>query len=320
MKRLIILATGGTIAGFIEDSSKTTNYKAGSLDIERLLNSLNIDLAYIKSEQLANIDSCDIDNDLQLKLSNRVNEIFDNDEADCVVITHGTDTMEESAYFLSLSVKSNKNVVFVGSMRPFSAIGYDGIKNLQNAIYLALNAEDKGVMILMNDKILSPKYASKTHTLNLNAFSSLNFGDLGYVIDKEIIFYENISNNKLYFDLKNVSKFPKVDILYTYSNDGSAIAAKALFENQTKGIVIASSGCGSIHKYQKEVLKELLKQGLKVIVSSRVHEGKVVLSKEDEELGFISANYLNPQKARILLMFALLNTNDNNKIREYFKN
>lgn len=120
------------------------------------------------------------------------------------------------------------------------------------------------------------------------------------------------------FDVSKLTSLPKVDILYSYSNDGSGVAAKALFEHGTKGIVVAGSGAGSIHKNQKDVLKELLKKGLKVVVSSRVVAGCVAVSDSDEKLGFISAEDLNPQKARVLLMLALTKTSDPKKIQEYF--
>ncbi|MBM0259971.1 hypothetical protein JNW89_28040 [Micromonospora sp. 4G55] len=120
------------------------------------------------------------------------------------------------------------------------------------------------------------------------------------------------------FDVSKLTSLPKVDILYSYSNDGSGVAAKALFEHGTKGIVVAGSGAGSIHEDQKNVLKELMKKGLNVVVSSRVVAGRVAVSDSDEKLGFISAEDLNPQKARVLLMLALTKTSDPKKIQEYF--
>ena len=240
-----------------------------------------------------------------------------------MVITHGTDTMEETAYFLNLTIKSDKPVVLVGAMRPSTAISADGPKNLYNAVALVVNkeAKNKCVMVAINDKILSARGVVKTHSLNVDAFSSPDFGDLGYIVDGKVFFYNNVAKahtKNAPFDVSKLTSLPKVDILYSYSNDGSGVAAKALFEHGTKGIVVAGSGAGSIHKNQKDVLKELLKKGLKVVVSSRVVAGCVAVSDSDEKLGFISAEDLNPQKARVLLMLALTKTSDPKKIQEYF--
>lgn len=323
--KIVILATGGTIAGSIDNELETTGYKAGVLGIETLIKAVPQikDLAQVSGEQIANIDSSNMNDEIWLKLAKKANELLKKD-VDGIVITHGTDTMEETAYFLNLTIKSDKPVVLVGAMRPASAMSADGPKNLYNAVALAANkeAKNKGVMIAMNDKIQGARDVSKTHTLNVDAFSSPNYGNLGYIVDGKVFFYNtNLKEHtkKTPFDVSKLNTLPKVDILYTYSNDGNAVAAKALFENGTKGLVIAGSGAGSIHQNQKEMLKELMKQGLKVAISSRVSAGSVAVSKEDKDLGFIDTQGLNPQKARVLLMLALTKTNDINTIQKYFE-
>ena len=320
--KIAILATGGTIAGSIDSAVATTGYTAGVVGVDMLIKAVPEiqNLAKIEGQQITNIDSSNMRDEIWLKLAQEINKLFASG-VDGVVITHGTDTMEETAYFLNLTIKSDKPVVLVGAMRPSTAISADGPKNLYNAVALATNKNAKGVMVAMNDKIQSARGVVKTHTLNVDAFSSPDFGDLGYIVDGKVYFYNNVAKTdtkKAPFDVKNLKELPKVDILYTYSNDGSGVAAKALFENGTKGIVVAGSGAGSIHEAQKEVLKELLAKGLKVAVSSRVVAGRVVVSEADKKLGFISAEDLNPQKARILLMLALTKTNDPKKIQEYF--
>lgn len=319
--KVAILATGGTIAGSTDSKLATTGYTAGVLGVDVLINAVPElkNLAEISGEQIANVDSSNMTDEIWLKLAKRCNELLS--KVDGIVITHGTDTMEETAYFLNLVLKSDKPVVLVGAMRPATAISADGPKNLYNAVALAADASarGKGVMVAMNDKILAARNVQKTHTLNVNAF---DFGNLGYIVDGKVFFDSEIvktHTKKAVFDVLKLKSLPKVDILYTYSNDGSAVAAKALFENGTKGIVVAGSGAGSIHEAQKEVLKDLLKKGLKVAVSSRVKSGFVAVSKDDENLGFISAQDLNPQKARVLLMLALTKTNDSKKIAEMFK-
>ncbi|WP_312025652.1 type II asparaginase [Campylobacter jejuni] len=322
--RIAILGTGGTIAGFIDSTIATTGYAAGAIDIDVLIKAVPQirDLADISWEQIANIDSSNMCDEIWLRLAKKIAKLFA-EGIDGVVITHGTDTMEETAYFLNLTIKSDKPVVLVGAMRPSTAISADGPKNLYNAVALVANkeAKNKGVMVAINDKILSARGVVKTHSLNVDAFSSPDFGDLGYIVDGKVFFYNNVTKahtKNAPFDVSKLTSLPKVDILYSYSNDGSGVAAKALFEHGTKGIVVAGSGAGSIHKNQKDVLKELLKKGLKVVVSSRVVAGCVAVSDSDEKLGFISAEDLNPQKARVLLMLALTKTSDPKKIQEYF--
>lgn len=320
--KIAILATGGTIAGSIDSAVATTGYTAGVVGVDVLIKAVPEiqNLAKIEGQQIANIDSSNMRDEIWLKLAQEINKLFASG-VDGVVITHGTDTMEETAYFLNLTIKSDKPVVLVGAMRPSTAISADGPKNLYNAVALAADKNAKGVMVAMNDKIQSARAVVKTHTLNVDAFSSPDFGDMGYIVDGKVYFYNNVAKTrtkKAPFNVKNLKELPKVDILYSYSNDGSGVAAKALFENGTKGIVVAGSGAGSIHEAQKEVLKELLAKGLKVAVSSRVVAGRVAVSEADKKLGFISAEDLNPQKARILLMLALTKTNDVKKIQEYF--
>lgn len=323
--KIVILATGGTIAGSIDSELETTGYKAGVIGVETLIKAVPQikDIAQVSGEQIANIDSSNMNDEIWLKLAKKINELLKKD-VDGIVITHGTDTMEETAYFLNLTVKSNKPVVLVGAMRPATAMSADGPKNLYNAVALAANenAKNKGVMIAMDDKILGARGVVKTHTLNVDAFTSPNFGNLGYIVDGKVFFYNTISKDhttKTPFDVSKLKTLPKVDILYTYSNDGSGVAAKALFENGTQGLVIAGSGAGSIHENQKEVLKDLIKKGLKVVVSTRVVAGSVAINKDDQNLGFISAQNLNPQKARVLLMLALTKTHNNAQIQKYFE-
>lgn len=322
---IVILATGGTIAGSIDSAIKTTGYEAGVIGVNVLIDAVPQiqNLANIRGEQIANIDSADMTNAIWLALAKRVNTLLADSKVDGIVITHGTDTMEESAFFLHLVVKSDKPVVLVGAMRPSTAISADGPKNLYNAIALAANADSKGkgVMVAMNDRIQSARYVSKTHTLNINAFSSPNSGDMGYIVDGEVFFY--YAPNKPHtiqsaFDVSTLESLPQVDILYSYANDGSSIAAQAFFEHGTKGVVVAGSGAGSIHQAQKDMLKKLIEKGLVVVQSSRINNGIVLAKEADSQRGFIGSRDLNPQKARVLLMLALTQTNDPRQINEIF--
>lgn len=323
---VVILATGGTIAGSIDSNIKTTGYTAGVVGVDVLINAVPEikNLANIKGEQIANIDSADMTDEIWLTLGKRVNSLLASPDVDGIVITHGTDTMEETAFFLHLTIKSDKPVVLVGAMRPSTAMSADGPKNLYNAVALAASpkARNKGVMIAMNDRIQSARGATKTHALNVETFKSPNSGDMGYILDGNVFFnYAPLQphTRKSIFNIDRIESLPKVDILYSYANDGSGVAAKALFKAGTKGIVVAGSGAGSIHKYQKEVLKSLMQQGLVVVQSSRVGSGIVLANSDDAKLGFIGAHDLNPQKARILLMLALTKTNKTDAIAKIFE-
>lgn len=322
---IVILATGGTIAGSIDSDIKTIGYEAGVVGVDVLINAVPQiqNLAHIQGEQIVNVDSADMTNAIWLKLTKRINTLLADSKIDGIVITHGTDTMEESAFFLHLVVKSDKPVVLVGAMRPSTAINADGPKNLYNAIALAASpdSQGKGVMVTMNDRIQSARYVSKTHTFNVDAFSSSNSGDMGYILDGEVFFYYTLNKPHTLqstFDVSKLESLPQVDILYSYVNDGSFVAAQALFQAGAKGIVIAGSGAGSIHKDQKEMLKKLMKKGLVVVQSSRVNNGIVLANDADSHIGFIGSRDLNPQKARVLLMLALTQTNDPKHIDEIF--
>ncbi|WP_281271156.1 asparaginase [Helicobacter didelphidarum] len=323
---IVILATGGTIAGSTTSHIETTGYKAGVLSVNSLIQAVPeiTNLANIQAEQISNIDSADMTDEIWLTLAKRINILLESNNVDGIVITHGTDTMEETAFFLHLVTKSTKPVVLTGAMRPSSAMSADGPKNLYNAVALASskNANNKGVMIVMNDRIQSARYATKIHTLNTDSFQSLTSGDMGYIIDGAVYF--NFTpvpphTTKSIFRVDNLNTLPKVDILYSYSNDGLGVAAKALFQSKVKGIVVAGSGAGSIHVFQKKILKDLMQQGLIVVQSSRVGSGIVLANQEDSKIGFIGAKDLNPQKARVLLMLGLTKTNDFRKINTFFK-
>ena len=363
---IAILATGGTIAGLADLSTKecranhSDEYSAGVLSIDEILDSLAKkgykkhkktkkslqNLAYISTKQIANIDSADMSDEVWLTLAREIEVVFSG-KVDGIVITHGTDTLEESAYFLHLVAKTQKPIVLVGAMRPANVPNSDGCKNLYNAIALAAHKDAKGVMIAMAGQILSPRYASKAHTHKLNAFcapsvlgsvrngkvkfvKSLNLSTLPKLAKKSTnlskskkpskAFLQPFLQNRALFCVRDCLALPKVDILYSYSNDGSAVAAKAFFASGAQGLVIAGSGAGSIHQAHKNALKELILQGVVVVVSSRINGGRVVLKEADKKAGFVSAGELNPQKARVLLMLCLTHTRDKAKIQEYFEN
>src|SRR5690625_3137940 len=257
LPRVHILATGGTIAGSGDSHTKAA-YKAGEVPIEELLNAVPEihDQAKITGEQIANIGSQDMDIKTWLKLSNRINEIFENQEADAVIITHGTDTMEETAYFLSLTVNSDKPVVLVGAMRPATAMSQDGNRNLLDAVTVAAAEKSKniGVVVAMNEYIFSAKDVDKTHTTNTSAFQSRNFGPMGVVFDGKVEFYHQVfQKEKKIFDVSNLKTLPRVDIFYGYVDADPKIIDFAI-NNKAKGFVFAGVGNGYFCKDLEFVL------------------------------------------------------------------
>jgi L-asparaginase len=263
---------------------------------------------------------------LWLKIAKRVNEILAQKNIDGVVITHGTDTLEETAYFLNLTIKSKKPVIIVGSMRPATSLSADGPMNLYNAVALASSAQaiGKGVLVLMNDEIFAARDVTKTSTTNVASLQAKNGGAIGYVYyGKPEIYYQPLRLNATnsIFEVKKLSDLPKVDIIYGYANCESSLVDH-LVAVGSKAIILAGVGDGNVSKETLQRLIEARKQGVMVIRSSRVGEGLVIPNVEinDDEFGFITADNLSPQKARILTMLALTKTNDAKKIQEFFGN
>ena len=323
LPNITILATGGTIAGSGE-TAVSSAYKAGQLNVDALIDAVPEikQLANIKGEQIVKIGSQDMSDDVWLKLAKAINAQCK--DTDGFVITHGTDTMEETAYFLNLVVHSDKPVVLVGAMRPSTAISADGPLNLYNAVITASAKESKGkgVMVVMNGLILGAGDVLKTNTISVETFQSPNCGPLGYVFNSKV-FFNRVSVKKhttnSEFSVDNLNKLPKVGIIYSYSNVEPE-AVNALIASGYKGIVHAGVGNGNIHKNIFPELIRARKAGIQVVRSSRVPTGPSTLDAEvnDAEYGFVASQELNPQKARVLLMLALTSTNDWKQIQTYF--
>lgn len=320
-----ILATGGTIAG--EGVSATqTNYTAGKVGIDALLKAVPQvnDIADVTGEQIVNIGSQDMNDEVWLLLANRVNELLAMPQVDGIVITHGTDTMEETAFFLNLTVKSTKPVILTGAMRSSTAMSADGPLNLYNAVVAAASAEshNKGVMIAMNGLLLGASGTLKMNTVSVETFQSPNAGALGYIFNGQV-FYQNQSLKKHTvnsdFDVRGLKELPKVGIVYSYSNI-EADMVEPMLTNGYKGIIHAGVGNGNIHRNVFPVLEKAVRQGIVVVRSSRVPEGPTTLDAEvdDSKYHFVASQGLNPQKARVLLMLALTRTDNWNSIQEYF--
>lgn len=322
---IYILATGGTIAGS-GSGALDTSYTSGTVTVDKLIAAVpDINkIATIKGEQISNIGSQEMNNEVWFKLANRVNELLTSGKADGVVITHGTDTMEETAYFLNLVVKSDKPIVMVGAMRNSGSLSADGPLNIFNAVNVAINKEavGKGVMVVMNDEIHAAREVTKTNTTAVDTFKSPNSGKIGTVFYGNVKFYMNPTRKHTVnsaFDITKIKELPRVDIIYSHSNDNPDFVNVAV-KNGAKGIVNAGMGNGNPFPSALEALGEAVKAGVVVVRDSRVGSGETTLNGEvdDGKYGFLASDNLNAQKARVLLMLALTQTTDKAKIQELF--
>ena len=321
---LVILATGGTIAGSAADDTATTGYQAGALGIDVLVAAVPEvrDFAQITGEQLASLDSKDMSDEAWLKLSRRVNELLAKEDVDGIVITHGTDTLEETAYFLNLTVQSKKPVVLTGAMRPATAISADGPMNLLNAVRLAASPQafDRGVLVCLNDQIDSARHVTKTHTTSLDTFKS-PLGPLGCMNDGHPTFYNRVDRRHAgdtEFEVRHLTELPYVKVIYGHAGD-DALFVDAAIKAGVRGLIYAGTGNGSIHKAAEAALARAVKAGLIVVRSTRTGSGTVIPAEQSySEAGFLEGDSLNPQKCRILLQLALTRTTDPRQIQQMF--
>jgi len=319
---VLIITTGGTIA------SGGWQAKTG-VDLVNVIPGVQ-EVAEITIEDFINIGSSKITPQNWRDLAIRINEVFNRrTDIDGIVVTHGTDTMEETAYFLHLTVRNPRPVVITGAMRSSNAVSADGPANLFNAIRLAASkiAKDRGVLVLMNDEIHAAREITKTNTLRLNAFETPLIGALGYTDSDKISFLRSsdpVLRDFTPFELIPDRDFPKVDIVYSYAGaDGELIRGSA--KAGAAGIVVATVGNGNVSTGQATAIREALGEGVIVVFSSRTGGGRVSenvgrsLAERGSANHVISARDLNAQKARVLLMLALSRTQKIKEIQEIFR-
>ena len=326
LANVVVLATGGTIAGAGASAANSATYQAAKVGIEQLIAGipeLN-KLANVRGEQVMQIASESITNENLLQLGRRVAELADSKDVDGIVITHGTDTLEETAYFLNLVEKTDKPIIVVGSMRPGTAMSADGMLNLYNAVAVASSKEahGKGVLVTMNDEIQSGRDVSKMINIKTEAFKSA-WGPLGMVVEGKSYWFRLPAKRHTMdseFDIKNIKSLPDVEIAYSYGNV-SDTAYKALAQSGAKAIIHAGTGNGSVSSRVVPTLQALRKDGVQIIRSSHVNAGGFVLrnaEQPDDKYDWVVAHDLNPQKARILAMVALTKTNDSKELQRMF--
>ena len=333
LPKVRLVATGGTIS----------NRNGGRLTAEELVASMPGLDRYVRpeAEQFSNTSSGALTLKQWLDLSRRINTVF-KEEPDLsgVVVTSGTDTLEETAYFLDLTVRSEKPVVVVGSMRNPSTLGYEGAANLLEGFRVAASSEakGKGVLVVLNDEINAAREVTKTDALRLSTFQSRPYGVLGVVDSDRVVFYRSgVKRNtaKSEFDISSVTKLPRVDVIMTYQDaDGDLI--KSAVDGGAKGIVLATAGAGATSGTQPDGVSYALKKGVIVVTTTRTGSGRIAPSQgrggrgggpptdnpnapTGEELRRrIAGEDLAPVKARVLLMLALTKTSDPSEIQRMF--
>lgn len=315
--RLVIVATGGTIAGAAKAATQTTGYRAGALPVERLLEAApGLErLAELETDAVCALDSKDMSTAVWLTLSRRIAAHLSRDDVDGVVVTHGTDTLEETAYWLHLTVPSDKPIVLTAAMRPATAISADGPLNLYDAVCVAASTKSrgKGVMFVFAQKIFSAREVTKISTYSVEAFTAGEAGVLGWVQDGQVSFQRSQirrhtadSRFAPIGDLAQAADIPDVEVLASHAG-ATGRATRALVESGVSGIVVMGTGNGSIHADLQAALSEAVRHGVVVVRSSRLDVPRVTPEggAPDEALGFVCASSVNAFKARVLLMLTL---------------
>ena len=323
---VVILATGGTIAGAGADVAKSATYQAAKVPVDKLIAGIPTlaDVAQVRGEQVFQIASESFTNEHLVTLGKRVAALAKSADVDGIVITHGTDTLEETAYFLNLVVRTDKPIVVVGSMRPGTAMSADGMLNLSNAVSVAASkdARGKGVLVTMNDELNSGRDVSKMVNIKTEAFKS-PWGALGMVVEGRNYWFRLPAKRHTLaseFDIEKIDSLAPVEIAYGYGNV-SDTAYRAFADKGAKAVIHAGTGNGSVASRVVPALRELRGKGLQVIRSSHVNAGGFVLrnaEQPDDQYDWVVAHDLNPQKARILAAVALTKTKDSKELQRIF--
>ncbi|MBN8752771.1 MULTISPECIES: asparaginase [Variovorax] len=325
LPNVVILATGGTIAGAGASAVNSATYAAAKVGVEKLIAGLPelSKVANVRGEQVFQVASESLTNDNLLTLAKRVSALSKQSDVDGIVITHGTDTLEETAYFLTLTVHTSKPIVVVGSMRPGTALSADGALNLYDAVNVAgsKDAMGKGVLVTMNDNIDSGRDVSKNVNIKTNAFSS-QWGPLGMIVEgKNYWFRAPVKRHTMNseFNIDSINALPPVEIAMGYEGV-SSIAIDAIAKSGAKALIHGGTGNGSVADRIVPNLQKARADGVIVIRSSRVPDGFVIRNAEqpDDKYDWVVAHDLRPQKARILAMVALTKTSDTKELQRIF--
>ena len=324
---IAIVATGGSIAGIGPDRLDYILYPelGEHLTIEQSLARIPEvnGIARIQAEDLVSVGSTAIGPREWLMLARRIGELL-GQGSDGVVVTHGTATLEETAYFLHLTVRSSKPVVVTGAMRPPTALGTDADLNLMDAVRTAASpdAAGLGTLTVLNNEIHSAREVSKASTFRVETFRPNELGFLGYAdSDGEVVFYRAPLRKHTaasVFDVSGVDSLPRVDIVYAYAG-ADGLLVDAVRQNGSDGLVVAGFGGGTFPPQVIAAASRAVEDGIPVVLASRSTAGRVVMTPRKEEQGFIVSDNLMPPKARVLLMLALNVTRNRDEIQQMFR-
>jgi L-asparaginase len=317
LPRVRLVATGGTIS----------NRTGGRLTAEELVDSMRGIERHAKPEfeQFSNLASSQLTLDQWLALSRRINDLFRTDSGLAgIVVTSGTDTLEELAYFLDLTVRSAKPVVVVGSMRNPSTLGYEGAANLLEAFRVAAapDAAGKGVLVVLNDEINAAREVTKTDALRMNTFQSRGYGMLGVVDADRVVFYRTPiqrHTDRSEFDVGSVAALPRVDVVMVYQGAPDDLI-RAAVDHGARGLVVAAAGAGATSGTQAAGLDYARQKGVVVVITTRTGSGRVAppAGRGGQVREIVAGEDLAPVKARVLLMLALTRTRDPGDIQRMF--
>jgi L-asparaginase len=330
-----VLSTGGTIASKLDPAGGGYVPALSGEDLVAAVPAIK-KVAQIRVEQISNIPSTEMNPEIWLRLARRINELLGRTELVGAVVTHGTNTLEETAYFLDLTIKSSKPVILVGAERPPSEPGSDGPRNLLDAIRVAVAAEavGKGAMVVMNGQINAARDVTKTNTSQVETFRGLEFGALG-TVDVETVRFYRAPLRRQTFTVDSQARLPRVDIVPAYAGADGLLIRSLVRDNSIQGLVVVGTGLGGVPSAMFEAIQEVRARGIPVVVSTRVPIGRVFslgaakgatkgATKGSaltlKQIGCVLADNLNPQKARILLMLALTKTRDSTMLQKYFDN
>ncbi|ASL48135.1 Glutaminase-asparaginase [Burkholderia sp. AD24] len=322
---LVVIGTGGTIAGQGKASVNTSSYLCSVLGIDEILGAIPhvTNLANLRAEQLLQTGSENFNNAHLLAIGRRVAELLARDDVDGVVVTHGTDTIEETAYFLHLTLKSAKPVVVVGSMRPPSAMSSDAALNLYDALAVAAHPSSRGLgtLVVANNEIHTARDVVKSNSFKLDAFRS-PYGALGVVIEGVPRYYRRPARAHTLdtpWSIDTLDTLPKVDIVYAYG----ALDADALdaITANARGLIYAGTGNGNVAGHLINPLRVAARRGVHVVRASRTGSGVVLHNgaQPDDEFGWLTVDDQAPQKARLLLTLALTQTSEREALQAVFE-
>ncbi|WP_420997210.1 asparaginase [Cupriavidus sp. 30B13] len=309
LRRVVVLATGGTIAGSSSNPASSAKYQAATVPVTALLGAVPAlgEVARIEAEQVAQVDSKDMSFALWSKLVERIRFWSAQPDVAGIVVTHGTDTLEETAMVLHLACPATLPVVLTAAMRPSTSLSADGPLNLLDAVRVASHAESagKGVLVVINQEIHAARDAVKAHAAAVNAFASPLGGPIGYVQD-DFVCFTRAPMRLPAVPMPVPRAWPQVEIVASYAQPGR-VMVDALAAAGVDGLVVAAAGNGSIHQSLAEALAEAAAGGVAVVRSSRTGAGHVAIPAPPRPAAgmFVSAGDLNPYKARVLLLLAL---------------